>query len=690
MKGYMGRILRVDLSNRRVSSIETSEYADWVGGHGIGSALFWDRVEDKTISGFDPGNIMSIMTSPLTGTLVPSGSARTELQAVGVQSYPTEWFTRSNVGGRFGPMLKFAGWDGIVLEGNSEKPVWLDIRDESVDLRDAADLWGLDIWQTQHRIWKEVCGKTDFGKEWFEVADGGQSTQRPAVLAIGQAGEALSRTACIIHDRSHAAGQGGYGAVWGKKKLKAISVIGTKSVPVADPDALMEAWQWARERYSRWPPQPGARFYNQYAPSEPAFEAWPVKKQGRRKACFGCFSGCHATYADGKGSGGKCHATVTYSMEDEIFHGKITDASYHAVDLMNRFGLNVWEVDLGIFYLQRLYEMGELGPGKKIPCDLPMDRVGTSEFIEQYIALIVERRGIGDDLAEGCVRAAERWGRLEEDLRTGVLLAPYWGYPIHYDARTHVVWGYASILGERDVNEHEINWLSWIPSPLDDTPWGSEGPQPIVSAQEAATIMASKLAPLECDPDMLDFSDDNIYSENMAKLSAWFRHFTRFWRQSALFCDFRWSGPINIYAPGKSGVLAEAEDRFFTAVTGKKLSIVDGVELGRKIWNLDNAIWTLQGRHRDQVRFADHVYDTEPEPWIFDWHQPGKKDGEWTYVNTSGRSIDREKFEQWKTKYYRLEGWDPDTGWPTRKTLEGVGLKPIADELARQRRLGKA
>ena len=163
MNGYAGKILRIDLTDRKTSTIDTKDYEQWVGGHGMGSAIFWDLVKDKTISGFDPRNVVTIMTSPLSGTLVPGASARTEVQGIGVQSSPIEWFTRSNFGGRFAPMLKYAGWDGIVIEGKADKPVWIDIRNEDVKIKDARHLWGLDTWKTQEEIWREVSGR-GYGK----------------------------------------------------------------------------------------------------------------------------------------------------------------------------------------------------------------------------------------------------------------------------------------------------------------------------------------------------------------------------------------------------------------------------------------------------------------------------------------------------------------------------------------------
>ena len=115
MNGYAGKILRINLTKRKETTIPTRKYEQWIGGHGMGSAIFFDLVRDKTIDGFDPANVVTIMTSPLSGTLVPGASGRTEVQAIGVQSVPIGWFTRSNFGGRFSSMLKFAGWDGIVI-----------------------------------------------------------------------------------------------------------------------------------------------------------------------------------------------------------------------------------------------------------------------------------------------------------------------------------------------------------------------------------------------------------------------------------------------------------------------------------------------------------------------------------------------------------------------------------------------
>jgi len=238
MNGYAGKILRLNLTERKVGTIPTSTYQHWMGGHGMGSAIFFDLVKDKTIDGFHPANVVTMMTSPLSGTLVPAASGRTEVQGIGVQSYPIGWFTRSNIGGRFSGMLKFAGWDGVVIQGKADKPVWIDMRDGDVRIRDCAplSLWGKETWDCQKTIWSYVAGSGKYG-DWNSPSgeEGGKTTQRPAVVTIGPAGENQSRLACLIHDASNAAGQGGFGAVFGAKNLKAISVIGTGQVEINDP-----------------------------------------------------------------------------------------------------------------------------------------------------------------------------------------------------------------------------------------------------------------------------------------------------------------------------------------------------------------------------------------------------------------------------------------------------------------------
>ena len=157
MHGYAGKILRVDLTSRNVFVLDSAKYREWGGGHGLGAALFWEFCKDKTITdGRNPGNVCVVATSPLCGTGVPSGTGRCEVVGIGVGYDGINWFTRTGFGGRFSTMLKYAGWDAVVIEGRADQPVWVDVRNDSVTLRDAAHLWGKDTWAAQQEIWKTI------------------------------------------------------------------------------------------------------------------------------------------------------------------------------------------------------------------------------------------------------------------------------------------------------------------------------------------------------------------------------------------------------------------------------------------------------------------------------------------------------------------------------------------------------
>ena len=711
MNGYTGKILRINLTDRKTSTIDTAAYEQWGGGHGIGSAIFFDLVKDKTIDGFDPANVVTIMTSPLTGTIVPGGgAARVEMQGIGIQSSPIGWFTRSNFGGRFGAMLKFAGWDGIVIEGAADRPVWVDIRNDSVQIKDASSLWGLDTWKTQNEIWKEVSGKADF-TDWFDAGDAGswkRSTQRPAVLCIGKAGENKSRIASIIHDAGNGAGQGGFGGVWGAKNLKAISVIGTGSVQIADAQALLDARAWAMKQYATSIDDIKGESIRRFVNG--AFGAWPepmsiiqYPKQSRPQACMGCHAGCRIRTKSGSGNESSCMTFGAYNIYDLYKHsnpllimevartgnyallqkyGKQTSASFRAADLFQQYGINATEIFRGLSYLCSLAQLGVLGPGKSIDCDLPFASIGNEDFIEALTKMIALREGEGDAMAEGFYRAAGRWGRLEEDLASGILLFPHWGVPEHMQVPAQVEWGFGSLLSDRDINEHDFCFLNNLPGY-----YLMQGKQPPVAAEDLVALVSEKLAPYAGDAALLDFSTENMYSESMAKLVAWHRHYTRFWKQSALYCDFQFADLYSQAAEGGRGLTGEGEQKFYNAVTGRDLSFEDGMELGRKIWSLDNAIWTLQGRHRALVKFADYIY-SNPLKSAAGIYRPGKENGQWKYIRVDGRSIDREKFETFKTNFYTLEGWDTASGWPTRSTLEGLDLGYVADELEANGKLG--
>jgi aldehyde:ferredoxin oxidoreductase len=705
MNGYSGKILRLNLSGRTQDTIPTQKYLEWVGGHGMGTAIFFDLVGNKIREmqdGFHEANVITMMTSPLTGTLVPACAGRLEVQGVGVQSHPIGWFTRSNFGGRFSTMLKHAGWDGIVIEGSATEPIWIDIRDDLVRYRkcDELSLWGQDAWETQETIWKDVAGRNNF-REWYEpTGQSGQTTQRSAVVAIGPAGENVCRTACLIHDASNASGQGGFGAIWGLKKLKAISVIGTGGVDVHDPRELLKARLWLKDNYAfklgdlksteltlsvGGAPVPAVLFGNvaDKAPGQSWFDR-PDEPQ-RPQACVGCHAGCRARYESGVGNEAGCMETMLCPDAESM------DVQRQATDLLNRFGLNAWEMVYTLNYIRFLNKEKILGPGLKIDSPLDFSDYGTFPFVKRFLEMAATKQAEGQTnhpfavaLSEGAFRAAEAWGRLETDLKSGDLPYAHWGIPMHFDPRMELEWGYGTILGDRDVNEHDFQNV-WAAATQAD--W--MGREPDVSAEQAVDIILPKLVPFNDDPRILDYGDDNMYSEHIAKLVAWHRYYTRFWKVTVQFCDWRWPDFVNINVDNRVGCTGVAEPLFLKAVTGRDLGFEESIQLGRRIWNLNHVIWTLQGRHRDQVHFADYIYEKDVEALNGTKNLlPVLKDDRWSYQDCFNRKLDKDRVDDFKSAYYRLEGWDEATGYPTRQTLEDLQLPEAADMLSRYELLG--
>ena len=171
------------------------------------------------VDAFDPACLIIISTGPLTGTLAPT-TGRTVMASLSPRIYPKTWYTHSTIGGWFGPELKYAGYDAVIIRGAASSPVRLEITDGKAKIVDAADVWGLDARETQLVLKRRL----------------GSETQ---ILAIGPAGENRVRFATVQHSEENAAGHSGFGGVWGSKNLKAVTTRGTGGVKVADPAALL-------------------------------------------------------------------------------------------------------------------------------------------------------------------------------------------------------------------------------------------------------------------------------------------------------------------------------------------------------------------------------------------------------------------------------------------------------------------
>jgi len=227
--GYMGKILEIDLSDRtyRVTPIDENIARKYLGGKGYALWILYQDLKKlerkgiapRDIDPFGPENTLIFATGPATGTSFPNGG---RYHVMALKSPLTGGIASANSGGEFGPYLKFAGYDMIVIRGKSDTPVYITIIDGEVAIHDATDLWGKNVFDTI-RILKDKHGNHD-----------------ASVACIGPAGENLVHIACIMNDEHRAAGRTGVGAIMGSKKLKAIYVRGTQKPPIAKLEEFKE------------------------------------------------------------------------------------------------------------------------------------------------------------------------------------------------------------------------------------------------------------------------------------------------------------------------------------------------------------------------------------------------------------------------------------------------------------------
>ena len=698
--GYAGKVLKVNLDTRTISTIDSKPYTDKYGGaHGVGTALFWDEVVEKggggttgwdMQDGTDSRNQLSVMSGPLTGTMTPC-TGRQEWQGVGPQKYPVNWFTRSGQGGRFGAFMKLAGWDGIIVQGKASSPVWINIINDDVTLEDAGpdgdNLWGMTTWEAMDEIWRKIKGSKRHG-EWLKLPGDEYTSQLPAVVACGPIGEALSKHGSLVSDGGSGAGQGGMGCVMGSKNLKAISVLGTGSLEISDPGALVDARTWYKANFS----------YNIDNPlrvakgRRPTGGASSINFTNIRRAtgCIGATQNCRQQTYSGSGNDSQCSDQMLVTVPTKRGQARVTD-------LGQMYGLNFFA--RGHEYLRDLAELGVLGAGKEIEqYPLDMDIYGTVPWAEQLLRMTAERNGLGDAWAEGDLRASQQWGRYEEDSGPGRLLnLIHWGDRWHHDAEKW--WLHGSLFAERDVNEHSGLYHSVRQA------YERLGTADEISADTMAGEINDRYAasyPALADPYMAsqtwqgpnnEYMDDAMetgwYSASGVKEVAWHRYYSRFWQQGMQMCCWEWGIGGNFHSyqreDFKGATTQGAEERFFNAVTGKNYSFADGMDIGRRVWNMDRAIWVLQGRHRDMEHHtAERQYSYPGTPWA-NRAMPMYINGAWEYQNynvpeTSPFS-DRDGTEAMKTHYYELEGWNTASGAPTRATLESLDLGFVADKL---------
>ncbi|MHA1652347.1 MAG: aldehyde ferredoxin oxidoreductase family protein [Candidatus Helarchaeota archaeon] len=416
--GYMGKILRVNLSagSFKIEDLDEEFARSYIGGSGFGTRFLYDEVPAET----DPlseANKIFFFTGPLVGTPAPS-SGRFMVTS---KSPLTGIFGEANCGGNWGPMLKAAGFDGVICEGKAEKPTYIWINEGEVELRDASSLWGKDAIESENLIKKEL------------------NDEKVAFAGIGQAGERLIKMAAIINHYGRAAGRCGLGAVMGSKNLKAIVCKGTKKVEIAKPDAIREINRSIMGKLNTNPLVYSLKNYGtpwflntMWIMGDVPFKNWrwsaedwggdthtqkiaggTIRKTIKTKiyACHGCpiACGCHIEVKEGPYAGLKGHQpeyeTIAFfgtsCLNDDL--GSICKCN----DICNRYGLDTISTGSTVAFAFDLYENGILTK-EDVGFEL---KWGDAEAIVKLTEMIAKQEGIGAILSEGTRAAAEKIGK---------------------------------------------------------------------------------------------------------------------------------------------------------------------------------------------------------------------------------------------------------------------------------------
>ena len=422
--GWVGKVLKVDLSDRshEVQELNLQWARDFIGGRGLGSRYLYELLKDPTIDPLSPDNVLIFATGPLTGTNASCGAR----YMVVTKGALTNCITTSNSGGHFGPELKFAGYDLLIVTGRAASPVYLWLCDGEVELRDASAVWGRGVWDTDDMLREEV-GVPD-----------------ARMASIGQAGENLVRFAAVMNDKHRAAGRSGVGAVMGSKNLKAVVVKGSGSIPVADQASFLRS-QWKKKASLR--DSRGRQNFTQLGTSSTlmpinAIGALPThnfletvfegaeKISGERinddyvvahKACFACTIACGRVSKISDEAGGR------FLLHTSPRNWKMAGEGPEYESMFGfgpEVGVDDPEAIIAAHWLCNDYGMDPISAGATIGAAFELSQEGILDGFDEgtlewgdagkMLQLLEDtafRRGLGDEIAEGSKRMGEKFGR---------------------------------------------------------------------------------------------------------------------------------------------------------------------------------------------------------------------------------------------------------------------------------------
>lgn len=621
-KGYAGRLLRVDLSRNTVDMQPfTPELAaSYVGGRGLAARILYDELP-AGIDPLGPDNLFLLATGPLASSGIP-GSTR---YLTACKSPLTGGWGEANAAGRFGPLLRRAGFDAIIIQGRAPFPVYLYVQDGEAQIRPAGSIWGSFVADARDAILA-------------------QTHSRAEVATIGPAGEHMSKYACVISENDRAAGRSGTGAVMGSKQLKAVAVYGEERPQHHDAGALLRL---RRELVKLCQEHPNCRGFREYGTAAgvgphnalgmfPSYnfregvsdhidavtgQTMTATILSRREACEGCPVACRRVVkvdegpfaVDSRYGGPEFETIGTLGTCVGIYDLK---AIAKAHELCNRYGIDTINAGMTIAWAMECYERGILTPADTGGLDPSW---GNPHTVFQLIEDISLRRGLGALLSEGLQAASRQIGKGSEEFAMQVKNQ---AFPVHMP-QGKVGQGLSYATSNRGACHLQG---------MHDTSLEAGRIMPDIGFGEKFRGLSRMTK--EHKPEAI------MLAQNLRAI-----------QDSLIICRFTsWD-----YGPITPAQLCQT----LHAVTGREYTGPELMAIGARVFNLCRMFNIREG--------FDRKDDTLPRRLS----QPLPRGA------TSGSVITQADLDAMLDEYYRLRGWTPQ-GIPTTETLKQLGLEEMS------------
>lgn len=627
MFGWTGKILYINLSNKKTKIEDTSEYIDhFIGGRGINQILLFKSLKNKNIEPLSEESPLILGAGPFVGTLLPSACRL----SIDFKNVINNGIGSCNCGGHFAPEMKFAGYDHIVISGIAEKPVYLFIKDENVFFKDAREIWGKNTWDTENIIRK------------IEGDD-------IRTLSIGIAGENLVKFASIIADRGRSASYGGGGALMGSKNLKCVAIKGTSSLEIAYPSKIINevkeinniihksramqmhriggtlfAYLFPGENRANSVKNMSDEFWNNEKINQLTRNTFDSKYLLRRHSCFSCPVFCSSIY---KVRNLYCEGLQANSWRAFTSNMDLIDPekALYSHALTNLYGMDGDHTSAIIAWAIECYENGILTKKDIDGIELTW---GNGDSIIKMIKKIAKRDGFGNVLAEGLYEASKVVGKNSLEL---AMLSKKCA--LMEDAmRSHKAWALGIVLSNKGSGH------------LRGAPIAAE------EVQEYPFYIDEK------ESNFLDIIDPKKY-EGKAELVTWHQKYKGIIDSVGICALVSSWNDLNLYS-------LEKISNLLNIITGKSVfSKSNLLTIGSRINNLERSFNLLHAGF-------DRTDDYPPSKLIDVPVTKGKYKGERLEINKWDKMLD---------EYYKIQEWDIKNGRPTKKILKDLKLDFIEE-----------